>query len=65
MVNREKNPDAIIGASIYAKNLGKGPWEYSIKWRDEGSEMWTGEFPTWQEAIEALWDQLQVLEDAS
>lgn len=65
MGNQEKFSGTIIGASIYAKNLGHGPWEYSIRWQGDMSEEWTGEFATWQDALEALREQLEALDERS
>ncbi|KKK93645.1 hypothetical protein LCGC14_2690780 [marine sediment metagenome] len=59
MVNQQKFSGPIIRASIYGKNQGAGPWEYSITWEGEVNIMWTGEFPTWQEALDALRECLE------
>lgn len=64
MGNQEKFSGPITRASIYAKNQGAGPWEYSVgRWK-MGEGEWTGEFPTWQDALDALREHLQTLEDA-
>ena len=68
MGNQGKFSGLIVRASIYAKNQGTGPWEYSVQWKEADTAIgypiqWTGEFSTWQEALDALRTRMEA-EDA-